>query len=182
MPSNINGTFSWTNYLEEKASSAPQTAFKEHMGYMDPIQNKFKKGSTMKINNPGSDLPTIGIVEKTSGPRLYVRLAGTSYTLWTLVNQDIEPLEEHSEIPRPLGCKLPVKQWATFVNKKISERASKECFMREPPSPPRNQFSVGQKLEAVDIANPNLICCAAVKKVNEDDILIGFDRWGSDFD
>ena len=45
-------------------------------------------------------------------------------------------------------------------------RASARCFKREPPAPKRNFFKVGQKLEAVDKKNPNLICCATVGQIN----------------
>lgn len=40
------------------------------------------------------------------------------------------------------------------------------CFKREPQTPKRNFFEVGQKLEAVDRKNPHLICPATVGNVN----------------
>ena len=40
--------------------------------------------------------------------------------------------------------------------------APKSCFKPEPPKPKKNYFQVGQKLEAVDKKNPQLICCATV--------------------
>ena len=47
---------------------------------------------------------------------------------------------------------------------------------------PDKQFQVGQKLEAVDLIQPNLICVATVKQVVCKLIRIGFDGWGSDYD
>lgn len=45
-----------------------------------------------------------------------------------------------------------------------------ECMFQEPPSPGKNEFKVGMKLEAVDRKNPMLICPATVGSINGDQI------------
>lgn len=45
-----------------------------------------------------------------------------------------------------------------------------------------NSPQVGQKLEAVDKKNPQLICCATVDAVKEDQIHVTFDGWRGAFD
>ncbi|KAI8421827.1 hypothetical protein MSG28_009776 [Choristoneura fumiferana] len=49
-------------------------------------------------------------------------------------------------------------------------------------TPKTNLFVVGQKLEAVDKKNPQLICCATVGVVRNDQIHVTFDGWRGAFD
>lgn len=43
-------------------------------------------------------------------------------------------------------------------------------------------FQIGQKLEAVDKKNPQLICCATVDAIKDDQIHVAFDGWRGAFD
>lgn len=43
-------------------------------------------------------------------------------------------------------------------------------------------WQMGQKLEAVDKKNPQLICCATVDAIKEDQIHVAFDGWRGAFD
>ena len=45
-----------------------------------------------------------------------------------------------------------------------------------------NGFRVGMKLEAKDRANPSLTCVATVSNIADEQILIHFDGWGTNFD
>ena len=60
------------------------------------------------------------------------------------------------------------------------------CFclidLQEPKGPDKNQFTVGQKLEAVDRKNPMLICPATIGGTNGDQVHITFDGWRGAFD
>ena len=46
--------------------------------------------------------------------------------------------------------------------------ADPKCFGRPPRSPNRNHFRVGQKLEAIDMRNPALLCPATIKEIYPD--------------
>ena len=46
----------------------------------------------------------------------------------------------------------------------------------------KNPFSVGMKIEAVDMITPHLVCVATVAKVAENLIRVHFDGWGDDFE
>ena len=54
-----------------------------------------------------------------------------------------------------------------------SELADSCWFGRPPPSPVRNHFRAGQKLEAIDIRNPALLCPATVKEILSDGSRVG---------
>lgn len=77
-----------------------------------------------------------------------------------------------------------------FLVKKASENGTAEAQPKPKLAPPQlfsNKqpeilFQVGQKLEAVDLMQPNLICVATVKQVACKLIRIGFDGWGSEYD
>ena len=56
------------------------------------------------------------------------------------------------------------------------------CIMQEPPSPAKNHFQPGMKLEAVDRKNPYLICPATVGEVRGQEIFVMFDGWRGAFD
>lgn len=54
--------------------------------------------------------------------------------------------------------------------------------VQEPPSPVKNYFQPGMKLEAVDRKNPYLICPATVGEVRGQEIFVMFDGWRGAFD
>ena len=45
-----------------------------------------------------------------------------------------------------------------------------------------NPFSVGMKIEAVDMMAPHLVCVATVAQVADSLIRVHFDGWGEDFE
>ena len=53
---------------------------------------------------------------------------------------------------------------------------------QEPPTPPKNLFKVGMKLEAVDRKNSHLICPATIGGIKANMIFISFDGWRGAFD
>lgn len=55
--------------------------------------------------------------------------------------------------------------------------APASCFRPGPARPSKNEFQIGDKLEAVDPKNPQLICPATVRELKHDRILISFDGW-----
>lgn len=61
---------------------------------------------------------------------------------------------------------MNASSWRTFLFKTLNgaETAPSRFFKKEAPTPAYNMFRVGQKLEAVDRKNPQLICAATVGK------------------
>ncbi|XP_050674829.1 polycomb protein Scm [Leptidea sinapis] len=84
----------------------------------------------------------------------------------------------------PLGFRMNASSWPMFLLKTLNgaEMAPAKVFQPEPPTPKSNLFVVGQKLEAVDKKNPQLICCATVGAVKNDQIHVTFDGWRGAFD
>lgn len=79
---------------------------------------------------------------------------------------------------------MNASSWPMFLLKTLNgaEMAPAKIFQKEPPGPGMNLFQVGQKLEAVDKKNPQLICCATVGAVKNDQIHVTFDGWRGAFD
>lgn len=131
-----------------------------------------------------------------SGSRIRLRLDGTDdrNDFWLMVDSDlIHPYgytsKQNRKIQPPLGYGNDISKWPRFLEKIISTAttngsfADETCFKPVPTKPPRNEFKLGQKLEAVDPKNPHLICPATVKETKRDKLLITFDGWShsSDF-
>ena len=59
---------------------------------------------------------------------------------------------------------MNASSWPMFLLKTLNgaEMAPEKAFKKEPPTPSRNYFEVGMKLEAVDKKNPQLICAGTV--------------------
>lgn len=55
-------------------------------------------------------------------------------------------------------------------------------LFQPPPGPDRNLFKKGDKLEAVDRHNAQLICPATIGEVSGLHVLISFDGWSGNFD
>lgn len=125
------------------------------------------------------------------GSRLRLRLDGSDNTndFWRLVDSnEIHPIG-HCEknggmLQPPLGFRMNASSWPTFLCKTLTgaQMAPEEIFQPEPPTPTKNFFQVGQKLEAVDKKNPQLICCATVDAAKDDQIHVTFDGWRGAFD
>lgn len=125
------------------------------------------------------------------GSRLRLRLDGSDNKndFWRLVDSsEIKPVGSCKNIGEmlqpPLGFRMNASSWPTFLIKTLheAEEAPAVIFQKEPKRPERNFFKVGQKLEAVDKKNPQLICCATVAAVKDDEIHVTFDGWRGAFD
>lgn len=183
-------TFDWEEYLKETNSiAAPAECFKQAAV---PPQNDFKIGMKLEALDPRNVTSTcIGTVVGVLGPRLRLRLDGSDNKndFWRLVDSsEIHPIG-HCEksggmLQPPLGFRMNASSWPMFLLKTLNgaEMAPAKIFQREPPSPRSNLFQVGQKLEAVDKKNPQLICCATVGAVKNDQIHVTFDGWRGAFD
>lgn len=62
---------------------------------------------------------------------------------------------------------MNASSWPMFLQKTLTNAklAPADAFMLEPPTPTKNFFEAGMKLEAVDKKNPQLICAATVGEV-----------------
>lgn len=182
--------FDWTEYLRESGSvPAPAECFKQAVV---PPKNEFKIGMKLEALDPRNVTSTcIASVVGVLGSRLRLRLDGgdNKNDFWRLVDSnEIHPIghcEETGEMLQPpLGFRMNASSWPTFLLKTLNgaTMAPAHTFMPEPPTPKCNLFQVGQKLEAVDKKNPQLICCATVDAVKEDQIHVTFDGWRGAFD
>lgn len=183
-------TFDWDEYLRETSSvPAPSDCFKQASL---PPQNDFKIGMKLEALDPRNLTSTcIGTVVGVLGPRLRLRLDGSDNKndFWRLVDSsEIHPIG-HCEksggmLQPPLGFRMNASSWPMFLLKTLNgaEMAPGKIFQREPPSPRANLFQLGQKLEAVDKKNPQLICTATVGAVKNEQIHVTFDGWRGAFD
>ncbi|XP_053669570.1 polycomb protein Scm [Anopheles marshallii] len=182
--------FDWSEYLRESGSvPAPAECFKQALG---PPKNEFKIGMKLEALDPRNITSTcIATVVGVLGSRLRLRLDGgdNKNDFWRLVDSnEIHPIghcEKSGEMLKPpLGFRLNASSWPTFLSKTLNGAvmAPEYIFVPEPPTPKCNLFQVGQKLEAVDKKNPQLICCATVNEVKEDQIHVTFDGWRGAFD
>lgn len=182
--------FDWDEYLKETLSEpAPLNCFKQS-SY--PPQNDFKVGMKLEAVDPRNVTSTcIATVISVLGPRMRLRLDGSDNKndFWRLVDSsEIHPIG-HCEktggmLQPPLGFRMNASSWPMFLLKTLNgaEMAPAKIFQKEPPGPHCNLFEIGQKLEAVDKKNPQLICCATVGAVKNDQIHVTFDGWRGAFD
>ncbi|XP_015925677.1 polycomb protein SCMH1 isoform X2 [Parasteatoda tepidariorum] len=186
----VTGVFDWDEYLREcNATAAPSDCFKQ---YPIPPKNEFRLGMKLEAYDPRNVTSTcIATVVAMLGPLLRLRLDGgdNKNDFWRLVDSsEIHPIG-HCEknggmLQPPLGFRMNASSWPMFLCKTLNgaDIAPSSIFMEEPPSPKRNKFEIGYKLEALDRKNPHLICPATVGAVKEDMIFVTFDGWRGAFD
>ncbi|KAI5631175.1 mbt repeat domain-containing protein [Phthorimaea operculella] len=186
----IYQAFDWTEYMKEtNSAAAPQDCFKQ--APVPPV-NDFKVNMKLEALDPRNLTSTcIATVVGVLGPRLRLRLDGSDNKndFWRLVDAgDIHPIghceKNDGMLQPPLGFRMNASSWPMFLLKTLNgaEMAPAKVFQAEPPTPKTNLFVVGQKLEAVDKKNPQLICCATVGAVKNDQIHVTFDGWRGAFD
>lgn len=168
---------------------APPECFKQAL---HPPKNEFKIGMKLEAVDPRNvNSVCIATVVGVLGSRLRLRLDGSDNKndFWRLVdsNEIKEVGNCHKSggmLQPPLGFRMNASSWPTFLTKTLhdAEKAPVEIFQPEPKTPKRNFFKVGHKLEAVDKKNPQLICCATVAAVKDDEIHVTFDGWRGAFD
>ncbi|XP_017057417.1 polycomb protein Scm [Drosophila ficusphila] len=182
--------FNWDAYLEETGSeAAPAECFKQAQ---NPPNNDFKIGMKLEALDPRNVTSTcIATVVGVLGSRLRLRLDGSDSQndFWRLVDSTEIHAIGHCEknggmLQPPLGFRMNASSWPGYLCKILNNAmvAPEDIFQPEPPSPEENLFKVGQKLEAVDKKNPQLICCATVDAIKDDQIHVTFDGWRGAFD
>uniref|UniRef100_A0A3Q3B970 Polycomb protein SCMH1-like n=1 Tax=Kryptolebias marmoratus TaxID=37003 RepID=A0A3Q3B970_KRYMA len=157
-----------------------------------PPSNDFKSGMKLEARDPrNSNSVCIATVMGMMGTRLRLRLDGSDNTndFWRLVDSsDIQPIgsceRSGDMLQPPLGFRMNASSWPMFLLRTLSgaEIAPAAAFKKEPPSPVKNFFQPGMKLEAVDRKNPYLICPATVGEVRGQEIFVMFDGWRGAFD
>ncbi|KAH8318871.1 hypothetical protein KR074_008811 [Drosophila pseudoananassae] len=182
--------FDWDAYLEETGSdAAPAECFKQAQ---NPPNNDFKIGMKLEALDPRNVTSTcIATVVGVLGSRLRLRLDGSDSQndFWRLVDSTEIHAIGHCEknggmLQPPLGFRMNASSWPGYLCKILNNAmvAPEEIFQPEPLAPEENLFKVGQKLEAVDKKNPQLICCATVDAIKDDQIHVTFDGWRGAFD
>lgn len=154
--------------------------------------NDFKIGMKLEALDPRNVTSTcIASVVGVLGSRLRLRLDGSDSQndFWRLVDSTEIHAIGHCEknggmLQPPLGFRMNASSWPGYLCKILNNAmvAPEEIFQPEPANPPENLFCVGQKLEAVDKKNPQLICCATVDAIKDDQIHVTFDGWRGAFD
>ncbi|PIK45721.1 hypothetical protein BSL78_17427, partial [Apostichopus japonicus] len=184
-------TFSWDNYLKDtNAIVAPDKCFKQNP---EVPQNEFLLNVKLEAQDPRSSTATcIATVVGIQGPRLRLRLDGSDNKndFWRLVDSsDIKPVGKCEAnggmLQPPLGFRMNASSWPLFLQRTLTSSAKlapASAFKPEPPTPEKNFFKVGMKLEAVDRKNSFLICPGTVAKVKDNMIFISFDGWSGAFD
>ncbi|GAA52301.1 polycomb protein SCMH1 [Clonorchis sinensis] len=119
------------------------------------------------------------------GPRLRIRLIGTDdrNDCWFLVDSDqIRPIRRVN--PPPFGYMYNHLNWSRTLKSATegAKFADPSWFVESPSDPTDNFFQVGDKLEAVDRHNSQLICPATIGAVNGQHIFVSFDGWSGAFD
>lgn len=182
--------FDWDAYLEETGSeAAPPECFKQAL---NPPINDFKIGMKLEALDPRNVTSTcIASVVGVLGSRLRLRLDGSDSQndFWRLVDSNEIHAIGHCEknggmLQPPLGFRMNASSWPGYLCKILNNAmvAPEDIFQPEPTGPSENLFKVGQKLEAVDKKNPQLICCATVDAIKDDQIHVTFDGWRGAFD
>jgi phage tail tube protein FII len=186
-----DGEFNWELYLKKTNSSAAVDAcFCQNA--VPPV-NEFKKGHKLETYDPRNTSSTcIASVIETHGPRLRLRLDGTDdrNDFWLMCDSDqlhaygySARLQPPRKIQPPLGYGNELSKWPKFLEKLVQLAQEKnafapDSFFKQPPGKLlKNEFKVGDKLEAVDPKNPHLICPATVKEIRRDKLFISFDGW-----
>ncbi|XP_055902326.1 polycomb protein Scm [Eupeodes corollae] len=182
--------FDWDAYLQESGSeAAPAECFKQAP---NPPSNDFKIGMKLEALDPRNVTSTcIATVVGVLGSRLRLRLDGSDSQndFWRLVDSNEIHAIGHCEknggmLQPPLGYRMNASSWPGYLCKILNNAlvAPENIFQPEPEGPSENLFQVGQKLEAVDKKNPQLICCATVNAIKDDQIHVTFDGWRGAFD
>lgn len=182
--------FDWDAYLQESGSeAAPAECFKQAP---NPPPNDFKIGMKLEALDPRNVTSTcIATVVGVLGSRLRLRLDGSDSQndFWRLVDSNEIHAIGHCEknggmLQPPLGFRMNASSWPGYLCKILNNAlvAPEDIFQPEPDGPSENLFQVGQKLEAVDKKNPQLICCATVNAIKDDQIHVTFDGWRGAFD
>ena len=171
--------FSWKDYLEKTgAKAAPPYCFKQSP---DPPQNEFNIDEKLEALDPRSQSVCVATVKGILGSRVRLRLDGSDSNsdFWKIVDsphlQKFGTCElDGGMLQPPVGFTLNATSWPRFLIKTLSnaKMAKPSCFKSEPPTPKKNYFQEGWKLEATDRKNPNLICCATVGAINSKNTLI----------
>ena len=165
--------FSWKDYLEKTgAKAAPPYCFKQSP---DPPQNEFNIEEKLEALDPRSQSVCVATVKGILGSRVRLRLDGSDSNsdFWKIVDsphlQKFGTCEEDGGMLQPpVGFTLNATSWPRFLIRTLTnaKMAKPSCFKSEPPTPKKNYFQEGWKLEATDRKNPNLICCATVGAIN----------------
>lgn len=183
----MNSIFPFPNFFQKYGGTpAPAECFKQ--AAVPPV-NKYKLGMRLEAKDPRNiDSYCVATVVGVIGARVRLRLDGSDNKndFWRMIDsKELQPMGTCQQLQPPLGYRNSASGWHNFLSKIFSEKdtfAPADCFVPEPEGPKKNMFEVGHKLEAVDKKNPQLICCATVNRVKDDQIYVKFDGWRGAFD
>lgn len=187
--------FNWEAYLEKVGTGCvPMEAFTSFQKY-PTLPNLFKIGMVLEGIDPFEQSKfTIFSVIDIYGFRLKLRFEGDQKKsdFWLNANSDfIFPLgfcDRHSRKLEPPYDSEPSFEWAKYIQYKNYTPAPEELFSIPNEDIAKQQtvidcgFNVGQKLEAVNRQNKEVICVATIIDILNDYLLIHLDGYDSSFD
>ncbi|KAL3311169.1 sex comb on [Cichlidogyrus casuarinus] len=200
MSLNTSSSFQWDDYLERtNGYEAPPInnfttgvlleAVDQRSAVHDdpPPQTSRRHGATQQVRRFRAAQFALATVVEIWGARIRVRLVGTDdrNDCWFLVDSDqIRPYPSGDPLQPPFGYMYSHSVWSRTLRKAIDTHiaADPTWFIPSPANPSENFFREGQKLEAVDRHNAQLICPATIGSVSGEYVQISFDGWSGAFD
>nr|XP_046919359.1 lethal(3)malignant brain tumor-like protein 4 [Dermatophagoides farinae] len=183
--------FEWEKYLSKyQIESLPSVYFLPEQNYPS-MRNEFKVGMKLEGIDPShpSKFCVLSIVD-IQGFRLRLHFDGYNGRFDFWVNADSKQIfpigfckKTYRKLEYPPG--LSTFNWKIYLSVTNSKAAPENLFSINKVPFDRSiikEFSINDKLEAVDIANSALICVATIKDILNDQILIHFDGWDDSFD
>uniref|UniRef100_A0A8D0RA97 Scm like with four mbt domains 2 n=1 Tax=Sus scrofa TaxID=9823 RepID=A0A8D0RA97_PIG len=167
--------FNWGEYLEETgASAAPHTSFK-HVEIS--IQSNFQPGMKLEVaNKKNPDTYWVATVITTCGQLLLLRYCGYGEDrradFWCdVVIADLHPVgwctQNNKTLMPPDAIKEKYTDWTEFLIRDLTgSRTAPASLLEGDHADLRSHFfTVGMKLEAVNMSEPSHVCPASVTKV-----------------
>ena len=168
---------------------ATEDLFEHKFRHTDSIDG-WKVGAKLECADPDKpDLVHVATVTNMAEGRVLIHFDGWShnYDLWTPPSSPLlHPVgwcaSHGRSVTPPLDtkCPAPAWSWPAFLSSTASSPVPGWAFRSN--SEHRTRFSVGMRLEAVDVRNPALVRVASVAEVEGRRLKVHYDGWPEEFD
>lgn len=180
-------TFSWSNYVKEtKSQAAPKHLFQNYENETLTPQG-FRKGMKLEaVDRKNPSLVCVATVTDVMDNRFLIHFDAWDdcYDYWCdaaspyihpvgWCEENGKPLTPPNDYPSPSRF-----SWADYLSKSKATAVPARAFKPRPPV----DFTIGQKLEAVDKRNPLLVRVATIADIEDYKIKIHFDGWDDSYD
>lgn len=187
-PPKALNNFDWDSFYRHNPDVvlAPEHAFTQSSV---PLACEFQVSQKLEVSSQeNADFVHLATVVGIIGCRLQLRCDGCDNTndMYELVDSDqIFPVGSYRLRGKMFAAPMRFRKDAAAYNSfcqsilKNAVAAPKSAFKTPPPTPPKNYFEVGMKLEAVDIKHPSNICPATIVAKERHTVTIHLDGWDS---